>query len=343
MPVTEQGDPKLTSDAILDAAQDWFLRVSAGGLSPTDQRFFERWHDADPRHRAAYEEISRLWSQLDPLEAAFAPRSQHNSIWPLAPSPSRRSWLAGWRLAIASASVAMAGLMLFLLAPEAARLPTRLMADHSTDVGEQRIVELPDGSAAYLNTDTAIDVMYSAGNRRVVLLRGEALFEVQKDARRPFDVLASEGKATAVGTVFVVRKASDGTIVSVTEGLVRVTSPDAGGASDTAPETSMLVGAGESVSYRPGSVPHFLGQTDVEAAAAWQRGVISIRDRPLAEALAEIGRYHRGRIVLIGDAARNGLVTARLSLGDLDGGIDALVATQGLSVTRVTPWLVLVR
>lgn len=237
----------------------------------------------------------------------------------------------------------MAGLLLFLLAPEAARLPTRLMADHSTAVGEQRFVELPDGSAAYLNTDTAIDIMYSAGKRSVVLLRGEALFEVRKDARRPFDVLASDGKATAVGTAFVVRKASDSAIVSVTEGLVRITSPDAGGSSSATPASSMLVSAGESARYRRGTTPHLLGPIDVETASAWQRGVITIRDRPLAEALAEIGRYHRGRIVLIGDAAGQGQVTARLSLGDLDGGIDALVATQGLSITRVTPWLMLVR
>jgi transmembrane sensor len=341
VPVTEQGDPNLTSDVIVDAAQDWFLRVSGGGLSPADQRLFDRWHAADPRHRAAYEEVRRLWSQLDPLEAAFAPRSQRNVARACTPPPpSRRSWFAGWRLAVASAGAAMAGLMLFLLAPEAARLPTRLMADHSTAVGEQRIVELPDGSAAYLNTDTAIDVMYSAGKRSVVLLRGEALFEVRKDARRPFDVLASDGKATAVGTVFVVRKEPGGAVVSVTEGLVRVTSPDE---SSSAPETSMLVSAGESVSYRQGAAPHLLEPVDVEAATAWQRGAISIRDRSLAEALAEIGRYHRGRIVLIGDAARQGQVTARLSLGDLDGGIEALVATQGLSVTRVTPWLMLVR
>lgn len=341
--MTEQGNPNLTPDAIVDAAQDWFLRVSAGDLSPADQRLFDRWHDADPRHRAAYEEVRRLWSQLDPLEAAFAPRSQRNISGASAPRPSRRPWLVGWRLAVASTGAAMAGLMLFLLAPEAVRLPTRLMADHSTAVGEQRIVELPDGSAAYLNTDTAIDVVYSTGKRSVVLLRGEALFEVRKDARRRFDVLASDGRATAVGTVFVVRKESGGAVVSVTEGLVRVTSPDTDGSSSAAPETSMLVGAGESASYRQGTAPHRLGPVEVEMVTAWQRGVISIRDRPLAEALAEIGRYHRGRIVLIGGAAGQGQVTARLSLSDLDSGIDALVATQGLSVTRVTPWLMLVR
>ena len=68
-----------------------------------------------------------------------------------------------------------------------------------------------------------------------------------------------------------------------------------------------------------------------------------IRDRPFAEALAEIGRYRPGRIVLLGDASRYGQVTARLAFADLDGGIDALAATHGLSVTRVTGYLMIIR
>jgi transmembrane sensor len=79
------------------------------------------------------------------------------------------------------------------------------------------------------------------------------------------------------------------------------------------------------------------------AAVAWRQDAIVIRDRRFAEALAEIGRYRAGRIMLLGDASPCGQVTARLALSDLDGGIDALAATSGLSVTRVTGYLMIVR
>ena len=70
---------------------------------------------------------------------------------------------------------------------------------------------------------------------------------------------------------------------------------------------------------------------------------IAIRNLPLAAALAEIGRYRPGRIVLLGNGARYTPVTARLSLSDVEGGIDALAATHGLTVTRVTDLLLIVR
>lgn len=59
------------------------------------------------------------------------------------------------------------------------------MSDHHTAVGEQARIELPDGSIAWLNTDTAIDVRYSENRREIVLLKGEAQFDVQKIPDRP--------------------------------------------------------------------------------------------------------------------------------------------------------------
>ena len=158
----------------------------------------------------------------------------------------------------------------------------------------------------------------------------------------PFDVVAADGRATAVGTAFAVNEANGGATVTVTEGIVRVTSPDTAcriGAGDA----GRMVKAGQQVSYRRGEAPGTVHTLDAAAETAWRHGSIVIRDRPLAEALAEIGRYRDGRIVLMGNASRYGAVTARVALSDLDGGIDAIAATHGLTVTRVTNYLMIVR
>jgi transmembrane sensor len=227
-------------------------------------------------------------------------------------------------------------MLLFIFAPTMVRLPARLLADHSTAIGQQRTVALPDGSIAYLNTDTAIDVSFSERRRVVKLLHGEALFEVKKDETRPFDVLALDGKATAVGTAYAVGIADERATVTVTEGIVRVTSPDG---SFDGPST---LRAGQQVSYWRGGAPQLVRTLDAEAATSWRRGAIAIRNLPLADALVEIGRYRPGRTVLLGDGARYAPVTARLSLADIDGGIDALAATHGLTVTRITDFLLIV-
>lgn len=333
--MTQPGDRDKSPDKIGDAARDWFLRLNAPDVSLADKARFQAWREADPRHAAAYDEVQALWSQLDDLEPAFAPRGR--ALPARAPIVARRGLFVRWRLGAVISGLATACLLLFVFGPTTAHLPMRLLADHGTAVGEQRGVMLPDGSTAYLNTDTALDIDFSDRRRVVKLLHGEALFEVKKDEKRPFDVMALDGKVTAVGTAFAVGTVDERATVTVTEGIVRVTSPDGSfdGASDLA--------AGQQISYRRGGSPGTVRTLDAEAATSWRQGAISIRKRPLAEALAEIGRYRPGRIVLLGNAARYAPVTARLSLADIDGGIDALAATHGLTVTRVTDFLLIVR
>jgi len=332
--MTEPGERQDIPDPIGDTAQDWVLRLNAGGLALAERERFEAWCAADPRHRAAYDEVRALWDGIDGLEHAFAPHRPRVEAPPASPPPARFPWRPA-----AAAGLIVACLVLFVAMPP--HLSGRLLADHSTAVGQQRTIALPDGSVAYLNTDTAIDVAYSDARRQVRLLYGEALFEVRKDPARPFDVLAVDGRTTAVGTTFVVKEGAETALIAVTEGAVRVASPDA--VRRSVEDPGLLVEAGQQVSYRRGAAPDGVQAFDLPVTTAWRQGAIVIRDRPLAEALIEIGRYHQGRIVLLGDASRLQSVTARLSLADLDGGIDALAATNGLSVTRVTDYLTIVR
>jgi transmembrane sensor len=331
----KEADPTIAR-AIDEAAQDWFLRLNDPDMPPAEQQRFEEWRAADPRHRAAYEEVRAMWADIDALEPAFAP-ARH------APGPAARPRRVFWsrpRLALAAALAVC--LLVFVLMPSASHLPTRLLADYSTGTGSQRAVALPDGSVAILNTDSAIDVDYGGERRIVKLLYGEAHFEVAKDAQRPFQVLAVGGRTTAVGTAFAVRDSDGAATVTVTQGIVSVESPDSSGALVEG-QGGTRVAAGQQVRYRRGARPDPVQGVDAPAVVAWRQGAIVIRDRSLAEALAEIGRYRAGRIVLLGDASRYELVTARLALADLDAGIDALAATHGLSVTRVTGYLMIVR
>jgi transmembrane sensor len=343
-PSPPQG-PDRDAAAIADAAQDWLLRRQGGSPTAAEQARFAAWCDADPRHRAAYAEVAALWRDAAALEHVFAPHGQQQPAQesaqeqvaiPGAPPPRlvRRRGLA-----VAFSLLAVAGMLLFVFLPSISYLPEHLLADHATALGEQKRVVLPDGSVALLNTGSAIDIAYTDQRRVVTLLHGEAWFEVVKDANRPFDVVAAAGRATAVGTAFAVRHDDDGATVTVTEGVVGVTSPD----TEAAADAQRLVEAGQQVSYRRGAAPGNVRTLDAAAATAWRYGVIVIRDRPLGEALAEIGRYRTGRVILLGETSRHGLVTARLSLSDIDGGIDALAATHGLTVTRVTDWLLIVR
>lgn len=311
-----------TSDPIGDAAQEWLLLFATGEPTADDLSRFQLWRDADPRHAAAYDEARDLWNDAEDLHQAFAAPAR-----PQAARPARRFLLAAGGLLAAGILVALV---------VGAPLWRALTADHRTGVGQQTMVTLPDGSTAWLNTDTAIDVTFDDTRRRVVLLRGEALFDVVKDPARPFDVAAVDGRTTAVGTSFAVRDLDEAATVTVVEGAVRVTSPAGAG-------TGTLVEAGQQLAYRRGQPPDAARRTDPDDATAWRRGTIAIRDRSLPDALREIERYRPGRIVLLGDTARFQPVTARIALRDIDGGIAALAATHRLQVVHVTDYLVILR
>ena len=346
-----QRDEKLPGDAFEDtaeqAATDWLLTLETGEPSSAEMAEFAAWCDADPRHGEAFEIVRRLWQDAEALRPEFEVQPQVG-----------RGVLPGWvenfcdfmfgapfrlgRCLAAGAVAACLGLISILLVDHG----PRLFADHWTGVGERVTVQLPDGSVAHLNTDTAIAVAFDEKARRIELLSGEALFDVVRDEDRPFQVDAAGGRTTAVGTAFVVREDVDIVSVAVTEGMVSVRSPQPAEkrTSGTGGDPSaVMLNPGERVIYGEGRAPGAVEKVDPRLIAAWHRGALVFENEPLHEALSEIERYRKGTLVLIADSAQLEPVTATLSLATLDQGVDALAATHGLSVYRLTPFLTVIR
>ncbi|TRO96163.1 DUF4880 domain-containing protein [Glycocaulis profundi] len=331
-------------DAVDDAAQDWMLQLAS---TEPDWAGFQQWRDADARHAAAFDELHILWSQITALKPAFAsaePFGRERRDAHRTRAGSRRSWRipapSSWIPKPAWAGLVAACLILgVVLGP---RTVQDISADHVAAIGAPARVELADGSAAWLNTDTAIAVRYRADRREVRLLRGEARFEVVGDPSRPFSVRAAGGRATALGTVFTVRRDGAETLVSVSEGRVALRSPVNAASSVSGETDAVILTAGEAVRYRTGHAPG-----PVMAAAPsqdiWRRGVIAIDDRTLADAFAEMDRYRPGRILFLADVPDAPSVTARIAIDEIESGLDALAAAEGLQVTRISNRLALVR
>src|SRR5690606_37574017 len=100
---------------------------------------------------------------------------------------------------------------------------------YNTRLGELKVAPLADGSVMTLNTASRVVVDFTETRRVVRLLEGESLFDVAKDASRPFLVEAGGTEVRAVGTSFTVRRLGDAPVqVLVREGVVEV-SRHAGG------------------------------------------------------------------------------------------------------------------
>jgi transmembrane sensor len=171
---------------------------------------------------------------------------------------------------------------------------------YATAIGEQRPCKLEDGSVVILNTDSRVEVRYTRDQRNLRLLRGEALFTVEKDPKRPFIVDAGNVGVHAVGTRFDVYRRSQATDVSVIEGVVQLGPKEQDGT---------RVYAGEQAHVASG-VTTINEHANIAAAISWRERRLVFHDAPLSAVVEEFNRYNRRQIRLEGDAGRQMRLTA---------------------------------
>ncbi|MEE4452222.1 FecR family protein [Novosphingobium resinovorum] len=314
---------------IADEAARWFADRDSGLLE--SDAALNAWLDADPRHALAFAEMEIVWSDLG---AAQVPRGVRASLAApgtpgiIAPVFSRR-----WVPMALAASVAL--MIVGGVGGGVGDWPTRLQADAMTATGEQRAIDLPDGSRIMLNTHSAVAIDYTAGQRAIRLLTGEAAFTVAANPARPFVVEANGGTTTALGTRFIVREDDDMTRVTVTEHRVRVTFPMDRGA-------AAIVGEGQSITYGGGKGMGAPESGKAADADAWTQGLLTFENRPLAQVVSELGRYHKGYIQVVGARARDRRVSGVFNVNDPAGAVDKLQASLGLRSMRVTDRLIFI-
>ena len=246
-----------TAERIEAAAARWLARHDAGPLDADEARAFEDWCAGDPRRLGAYVR----------LEAVAARLERAGALSGMPAKAPRRAWFypaAGIAAALALAVWPASGVIEGFLRTER----------YATDIGEQYRTALPDGSLVELNTATKVAVDLTPEQRDIRLTKGEAVFDVAKDAKRPFVVKTPLGDVRAIGTVFVVRS-ENGLEVSVSEGVVAV---ERGG------KVLARVAAGETFTLsRSGDVRHEEDQTlRIARELAWREGKVAFAGETLA-------------------------------------------------------------
>jgi len=182
----------------------------------------------------------------------------------------------------------VAGLVLLLGASLAWLDPAYHSEQYVSAVGERRVLDLADGSKVQMDSGTRLDVSWHLRSRRVELHAGQALFEVSKALVRPFRVAAGSARIEVLGTRFNVLRSEDNVDIALLRGSVAVQS-----ALD--PAQQLRLSPGQQVRVRQGQLQP-LAQANVDGVLAWQEQRLVFARTPLAEALAQIQRYHTGAI-----------------------------------------------
>jgi len=302
-------------------AAAWLARRDGDAWSPGEEAELDVWLAASTAHRVAFLRLQAAWSKADRLRAVGLPDAI-DEMRGEAPKPRAvPTWpRVRWLIPVAAAAA------LALLA-----LPTWMVIDapgqaHSTAVGGFQRLPLDDGSHIELNTNSSVDVVYTARERRIALDRGEALFKVARDERRPFVVEAGAYRITAVGTEFAIRLADEQVSVAVTEGRVRLDRLRAG----RSPEPVTFLSAGQRLEGRPSAaIVSPVPIEELEQSLSWREGLLVFDNQPLADVAAEFNRYNRRQLV-VDPSAASVSVSGSFRATNLDGFLRLL--EQGFSV-----------
>lgn len=331
-----------------------FVRGRSGDPSRADRGELSEWLAAEPANRVEYEELHRIWNDLDHLAKEPFPELDEARAWWRRESfgsagdlPARR-----WRVIFPAFAGIVATLLVLVVGVYWWSMLRVEAVDYRTGKGEQRTVVLADGSTVMLGADTVVSAEVSGRRRTVVLHRGEALFSVKHEPGRPFSVLAANGTVRDIGTVFAVHSSSDRVQVSVLEGLVEVRAHAPGqldltqetgrGDGDLQSDERAILAEGDRLWYGRDGQLSAVHKVDRDLMAAGFHGKLVFDALPLGQVIEEVSRYRDGEIRILDPSLSSLPVSGVFHQDHLGGLFKALELALPVTVTAVNQRLMMV-
>ncbi len=277
-----------------DAAIEWLVLLQSSAMTDLEEEAFFEWLQSDPSHQQAFVSMESLWQRggalsktrrVEESEALLAPSSVSGGL----------SWfrsmfgLSGFHTATFASVCAVFLVFTFINVS-----PQHELSSFQTAFGEQKTVELSEGSVLTLNAGSNVSVsLASAGSREVTLKSGEVFFDVAHDSERPFTIKTDEGYIVVLGTKFSVRKSDGKTQITVVEGRVGLLPGDSEWRGQ---ESAVVLTANQQMELDALiSEPTVV---DTSKALSWRRGQLQFDGDTLLTVIARLNDYYNSSLSL---------------------------------------------
>lgn len=339
--------PSSRKERRLQAAEEaahWLFTLQSEEVTHSERAEFIDWLRESPLHVAELLHACRLQRDLTAFAKWHEIEAHDQQDNPVGHLPllidRRRSSPAAALGGFLSRHVALATVTLVAVAALSVAVAIRLgQRVISTQWGERREVTLADGSIVDLAPDSSLRVRLQAKRRLVSLDRGEALFHVAKNPRRPFIVTADNTSVRAVGTAFDVARRLGGVAVTVVEGRVSVTTQapilprlEAGRAGASI-QLSLDANQQVVVSSSTGDTP-LVRQVEGEAEVAWTTGQLDFDNESVAEVASRFNAYNHTQIRVLDSALAARRISGSFRATDPDSFVAFIRSVTGVTIVR---------
>jgi len=273
----------------------------SGELSDNDRAMIDIWRTELPENEALYHESLKAWEALSLLNEmeqfnSFAALKKVNTK--LSESKPATWWMTIQRVAaiLVLPLLVYSGYLTIQKHPNNSQQEQVMMQTVSSRQGMVTQFALADGTKVWLNSGSQLQFPDRfTGDKREVILKGEAFFEVVKNKNQPFRVNANELKVEVLGTSFNVINFEDDSqseVVLVT-GKVALTSENG-----QIKKEFGTMHSGQRAVYEKEKRKVITAEVDVEKYIAWRDGNLIFRDDSMEDVVKRLSRWFNVEIAI---------------------------------------------
>ncbi|MEM1322158.1 MAG: FecR domain-containing protein [Bacteroidota bacterium] len=311
----------------------------SGQISSTESKHLKQWLEASADNRQLSNEVEQAWKMSTGYREEYMPdvekgldrlkqriEAEQATVRPIA-GRSRRLWLI--RTAGAAAAIAALLVTAWFFYPGQSDIVWETVAN---SFNKEQKIQLPDGTILWLNKNSEVDLPSRFSNdKREVRLRGEAFFDVAKDAKRPFIINTQDTEVKVLGTSFNVRAYPEEplTHLTVQTGSVKFTVNTTGENWVLAPKDSYQYDREDNTIVK--------GKDDGFQSLAWHTQQLAFEDEPVQKILPAIEELYEASIQLDNPLLANCGLTVTFDHNSLEEVVQIIATSLSMKVVNVSP------
>lgn len=270
--------------------KDLWLQILSEKATPKEKEEFYHQLDNDKSERELFYKMKGLWLKTS-KQPAVDVDLEFEDLWKRIKQENRKKNILGFKMfryaAVIILLLGIGGLAGYLVFQNTYKYPGQGMQKYTAMRGSVSIVEFPDGTKIWLNSESELKFREDLKNKqRFAELSGEAYFEVAHREDFPMVVKVGSLLVRDLGTTFNIKAYPEDNYIetALVEGKVDIVTQTGNPIIELAP--------GESAVYHIDENKMEIRAVADNVLSAWRDGKFVIRDQRLEDIFKDLSRWY---------------------------------------------------